>query len=235
MTTPATIILLAAAAQTTGTGTGDSKAVGADRSIARLVVDVSALTLGASVKVTAETARTLSGGFTPLGNIERTALGAQELVLSGVQNILRAKWEVTGTVTFDAVATVEQCYCTPADIAAYSLPPVSLAKLTAAEQSLACLAATDEAVSYLAANFDMPLTAWGNALRMHTANMAAYHAMKRRGMNPDADASIRLGYTDAIAWLKGPARADPTITDTTPDVGGVAVYVYSQVPRGWRQ
>lgn len=236
MTAPVTLVLLAAADRAAGSDVGDAKIIGSDRPIARFVVDVSAVAAGGSVTVTVETARNINGGWTTVGTLTLTDTGAKELPLSGLQGLVRIRYTVAvANVSFGVTCTSDQCYCTAQNVAELSLPPATLAKVPAIEQAIACLAATDEAVSYLAAVYDMPLTSWGNALRLHCSNMAAYHAMKRRGMNPDTDTTIRLGYTDAIAWLKGAARSDPTIVDSTPTVSGQGPYVTSQLPRGWRQ
>lgn len=164
-----------------------------------------------------------------------------ELVVTACRGYLRVRWTLPGlapAAVFSVKGVTEQLYCTPEDVARLSLPPVTLALIPQRDLGEACLAATDEAVSYLGSHYDLPLTGWGHALTMHTANMAAYHAMRRRGFSPDADETIRLGYTDALEWLKSGARTDGAgILDSTPTNNTVAVgadaYLVGRPSRGW--
>jgi phage gp36-like protein len=142
---------------------------------------------------------------------------------------------LTGTpvLSFSLLGTSHQTYCNNQDLSDLAIPNVALGDIVPEVRANACLVASDEAASYLGQDHDMPLQSWGNALRLHTANMAVYHLMKRRGFNPEADEIIRLGYTDAIAWLKSGARTDKSIVDTTPEATSNAAYMVSRPARGW--
>jgi phage gp36-like protein len=222
-------------AAVTSAGQAPAVTLGAERSVARVTVDVSALAAGESVTLVFETALTEAGGYRALTNEVITQLGTHDFMLTGVQERLRVLWDVTAPATFGVTAISEQIYSSPADMQRLSLPATTLSRLTAADLAFASVVASDEATSYLGAHFDLPIKSWGNALRMHTANLAVYHAMRRRGFNPDADPLIRQGYVDAIAWLKGPASNDPSIVDTTPQQSSQTVYVVSDPPRGWQR
>lgn len=217
-------------------GEGTPVTIAAERSCALATVDVTALEDGESVTVTFETALTAAGGYRTVDTLVLTNKGQTELYLGTVSQRLRVLWALTGTTaTFQVLALSHQVYCSPSDMEKLSIPAATLAKLTVPDRAFACIAATDEAVSYIGNKFDFPLVSWGNALRLHCANMAVYHGMRRRGFNPDADQLIRMGYLDALAWLKSAAGTDPSIVDQTPDVGSQAVYVVSDPPRGWQR
>lgn len=217
-------------------GVSESVALDASRSMARLVVDVAMLTLGARLSVTVETGASQFGWETLHVMAPITVASSFPVTVSGVKTRLRVRYDIAGgSVTFGVTGITEQTFCIPADVYALSLPAATLELVGAGIMADASLAATDEALSYLGAHFEMPLKSWGYALRLHTANMAAYHALKRRGFNPDADPSIRQGYDDAIAWLKGAAGSDPSIVDTTPETGAVSVFIVSDPPRGWQR
>lgn len=236
MTAPALHILKPAGEVTTA-GIGDVANLGVDRGIVEVSVDVAAVGGDTdTVTVRFETALTPVAGFVELDNLVVQAPGPYMLTLDGCLAVLRVKWDLSGTsATFGVSAVAQQCYSTPLDMASYGLPASVLAKLSDEDRTAATLVATDEAASYLGTYFDLPLKSWGKALRMHTANMAAYHAMRRRGFNPDADPTIRMGYTDAIAWLKGTARNDPTLIDSDITTSAMGGYVISQPPRGWER
>jgi hypothetical protein len=151
------------------------------------------------------------------GIYEMTAIGCDERVRARFQLLDSA----SGTTTVSLTGTSWMTFCNDRDLTELSIPPEALACVPDIVKAEAIVAATSEALSYLGGAFDLPITSWGSALRMHTANMAVYHI-------------IRLGYTDAIEWLKKGARDDPTIVDTTPVVGSAGSYWISRQPRGWQ-
>jgi phage gp36-like protein len=205
-----------------------------DRDFAQVTVEVSLLAADSKVDVYIETGPGTVGWQVVTALTGLASADTLQVNVVGCKARLRARYEVIGSVQLAIRGVTHQSYCTNKDIDTFSLPHAALAGMPADLKALACLAATDEAVSYLGSWFDLPLTAWSMALRMHVSNMAAYHAMKRRGFNPDADESIRLGYTDAIKWLQGPAKYDPEIEDTTPKESAETAYMISQPPRGWQ-
>jgi hypothetical protein len=239
MTAPKDITLLGSSTLVAGdSSSGTSVAIDPNRYVARLVIEVTAIDAGATLKVFIDTGLA-NTGWTRIAETDNiTAPGTYALLVIGVRARLRASWNLTdGGATLSVTGQSEQLYCEPQDVFNLALPAVALATVPPDVMAGACLAATDEAASYLAAYKDLPLKSWGYALRLHTSNMAAYHAVKRRGYNPDNDPTIRLGYTDAIRWLQGSggggAKSDPSMVDSIPEHGSESAYVMSEPSRGW--
>jgi hypothetical protein len=168
----------------------------------------------------------------PLG-----AVGVTELALTEVSKHLRARIQRQGddSVELTITGVSHQVFCTPRDIKSTALPDQAFSEMSDEEMMQGCLAATDEAMSYLGASFDGPLVSWGGALRLHTANMAAYHLLKQRGIDVGNESMIRQAYEDALEWLQRGAPTDPTILDASPGVGARTAYGVSQPRRGWPQ
>jgi phage gp36-like protein len=106
------------------------------------------------------------------------------------------------------------------------------------DKDRALASATTEADGYLNARYTLPLTAWGDDLRQHVVNIAAYRLLVRRGWSPVApeDQTLRTGHADAMAWLqkvKDERISPPGIVDSTPDVYDAGGFVVSKAKRGW--
>lgn len=241
MTAPKDITLANALVVTDADQLSTAVTLGSERTFGRFfgkyTCDVSDITPGATLSVVLETADSASG-YAPLVTLAPfTAPGAQDVAAIGCKKFVRAHFGISGvsgasaTVTFTGTSFLS--YCTNKDITTLALPPQAVAGVPEIDKAEACLAATDEAVSYLGKFFDLPVVAWGGALRLHVANMAAYHLMKRRGFSPDNDPLIRAGYTDALAWLSKNAENDSEIEDNTPTVAPNSAYMVSNPPRGW--
>lgn len=212
--------------------------VGENRPYIQLSVFILSIAAGTTMSLTVETGSSGSDWRLLDDSLaDKATAGVSMIALTASDRWLRVRISVNGpdplTVTIKGLS--HQLYCTPQDIANLSLPGAALGDVSAVEQSVGCLAATDEAVSYLSEFYDLPLKSWGTALRLHTANMAAYHLLKRRGYSPDNDPTIRQGYTDAIAWLNGPAKSDPAIVDSTETTPSQAIYGVCQPRRGWER
>jgi phage gp36-like protein len=235
MAAPKAITVLADQAVTAPAATGPTVDLGANRFYAKLVIEVSLLTVGESLAVILETSE-LGAGFNELARLASiTQAGSFPLALVGCKAKLRARYELSADSARLSVSGIShQTYCETANINTLSLPPAVLAGVEPDTLAEACLAATDEALSYLR-DYNLPLVAWGGALRLHTANMAAYHAMKRRGFNPENDPTIRMGYTDAIKWLQSYAASDPTIIDSKPEQPAQGAWIVSEQERGWQR
>ena len=98
-------------------------------------------------------------------------------------------------------------YATRAELVTYGLPSAALTGISTDKQDAALEAASREADGYLNSVFMLPLTAYGNDLKQHVCNMAAFMLMKGRGFAPEsADADMLvMGRTQAIKWLEGVA------------------------------
>lgn len=128
-------------------------------------------------------------------------------------------------------------YATVANLAALGIRSETTEDIDTADLDSALASASSEADSYLAKVYTLPITAWGDALRMHVAAMAAYSVMAVRGFDPSGtDDVLRQRRDDAIAWLKMLAAGeitDPSIVDSTPDTSKGGAAVVTQPKRGW--
>lgn len=92
---------------------------------------------------------------------------------------------------------------------------------------------------YIGKRFLLPITAWGDDLRLAVAQLAAWDLMTTRvGMNPEAPSSMiwRDRRDEAIRWLEGVAaeRIDPVgVVDSTPATIEAGPEVFTSKPRGW--
>ena len=95
--------------------------------------------------------------------------------------------------------------------------------------------ASSMADGYLATRFTLPLVApYPADLIQHTAGLAAYLAIRTRGFDPNASPSVRMGYEDAVGWLKDISRnlVHPQVTESSSS-GNVEPIVLSNPPRRW--
>lgn len=214
-----------------GDGSGEPVLIGPNREIVQVTVDVTQIT--DPLILIFETALSTASTFVEVSRVELAAAGPHQRMLSGCQAALRVRWTVAAPASFAVTAIAQQVYSNTDDLQKLTLPASTLAKLSDELRAQAVLAATDEAASHLGRSFELPLTSWGLALRLHSSNIAGYHAMRLRGFNPDADPTIRMGYTDALAWLDRTAPSDPTIIDSDVATKASSGYVVSDPPRGW--
>jgi phage gp36-like protein len=129
-------------------------------------------------------------------------------------------------------------YATTTDLVTYAIKAEALTGISTTMQNLALVAASAEADSYLKGRYALPLLAWDAALSNAVARIAAYMLIKTRGFNPQsaADINFRLGYEDAIRWLRDVERQNAH-PDLTPSPSQVPTYnapqVFTTNGRGW--
>lgn len=205
-----------------------------DRDVCFLTVDLVELSKGINLSL-----ETSIGGYdwTVLASTEgaENVPKAVQLFAFHCKRFLRCSWTLNGngaSATFSVIGEAHQCYINMHDIE-QSMPANMFAAMPPEVLAHAMLDATDEASSYLRAHYQMPLKSWDHALRLFVGKMAFYHAMKRRGFNPDSiDQHIRDNYKDAVEWCKTTAKyAD--IVDNTPSEVETGAYMVSAPPRGW--
>lgn len=114
-------------------------------------------------------------------------------------------------------------YATTTDLTRLGLPSGALTNVPTATQEEALDAFSSKADGYLRTlGYTLPLTAWGDDLRLCVAHLVAYDLMVTRGFSPGAgnDQNLRLRHEDALAWLHDVARGTvtPDLTDSTPSV-----------------
>jgi phage gp36-like protein len=85
--------------------------------------------------------------------------------------------------------------------------------------STAISRSSDELDGYLDAQYSLPLVSWGDDVRYHVADAAAFRCMQFRGYNPEGGDSIfRAGYDDFREWARLISRgmlSPPSIVDQT--------------------
>ncbi len=228
----------------TASGTGDPIDIGALRSLVKLSLDITAISgTGAGLTVVIETSPNETGPWRQIGSFARqtTATPVKTKTVAGCQRYVRVTWAIAGTdpvaVTFAVYGAAHVLYATSDDLDRYTLPDKATAALDAEVKADGMLAATDEADGYLGGGYTLPLTAWGEDLKMHVAKMASFQLMSRRGYRPgESDDLIIKGREDAISWLTQIMHGrlePPGIVDSTPDEQEYGAYVASGCPRGW--
>lgn len=114
-------------------------------------------------------------------------------------------------------------YCTPQQLADFSLSQAILDTIKPESIAAALQAASGQADSYLGRVFKLPLTKFGIELPVAVAKLAAWHLVSMRGFNPGTEQTqtLRDNFKDAMAWLKdvGEGKAKPSWPDTS-DVNG---------------
>lgn len=113
-------------------------------------------------------------------------------------------------------------YATTTDLVRLGVASTALSEIATATQEDALDACSATADGYLGGRFTLPLTAWGDDLRMHVAGMAAFRLLAGRGYDPQrgGDEVIRMLWEDAIRWLERVSAGTVTpagITDATPE------------------
>lgn len=131
-------------------------------------------------------------------------------------------------------------YATTSDLARLGIATNALSALATATQEAALDAASSLADGYLASRYALPLTAWGDDLRLHVAGMAAFRLLAGRGYDPQrgGDEVIRMLWDDAIRWLERVSAGNVTpagITDSTPDESEEvpSTVCITNASRGW--
>jgi len=229
------LTLLASAARTTS-GVGASVDLGAATSAQLdLAVTAASGTLVLAIQTSAD--GTIWQTLTTLPSTATT--GRTSVWVAGALRYLRASYTITGSgFTFSVAGTALVVYATPDDFDALAPSAAAAEDFSIEEKAKALASASGEASGYLNARYTLPLTAWGDDLRQHVVNIAAYRLLVRRGWSPVApeDDTVRTGYTDALAWLakvKDERISPPDIVDSTPEVYDAGAFVVSKPKRGW--
>lgn len=108
-------------------------------------------------------------------------------------------------------------YATLANLYAYGIPAAALGDVSVTDQQAQLDAASTLADGFLRNKFTLPIITPSADLVMAVAQIAAWNLLRRRGFNPDdpGGQATRLGYQDAMAWLK--RVADGTTTPALVD------------------
>ena len=99
---------------------------------------------------------------------------------------------------------------------------------------------TSFANGYLSKRYTLPLTEWGDDLRLCVAQLAAWDVMSANvGVQPDqvGDTTWLSRFEQALAWLRDVAasRVDPDgiVDSSSPSRARVGPIAYSDEPRGY--
>lgn len=234
-----TVTLHAAGAES-ASGSGSAVSIGELRSCLKLRLRLDSISgTGAKLTVTVETASTSTGPWQPVDSFVTLSVAKTvDRVFADCLPYVRVSWQLTGSTssaTFAVTGAAHVLYARLADFGTHSIPKEALGSVPRDEQAAICLAATDEADGYLAAGKKLPLTAWGDDLTAHVANIVAYRVMKRRGFQPEGDDTLIVkDRDDAIAWLKGVGAGriePPGMVDSTPETYDAGLYVVSDGER----
>lgn len=126
-------------------------------------------------------------------------------------------------------------YITEAELAQYGVNERVLRDFSSAQITSAIDAASSEADSYLSAGYEVPLTTYPIALKLHVARATVYHLFTVRGPSPTgSDQVITDNYDRAIRYYRDLQKNLVNIpdTETEPD-REENVVVYTTTKRGW--
>lgn len=108
------------------------------------------------------------------------------------------------------------------DLALMGLPAAALTGASTQQQDAHLAAASKMAASYLRSVYIMPLSAWGDDVKMAVCKIASYTLMAGPiGYDPSnpSDASIKEQHDEAIRWLRD-ISAKKAIPDGIVDASG---------------
>ncbi len=238
-------IVLASAAARIATGNGSGVDLGALAAV-DIVLEVTTVsgtatpTLTVIVQTSSDNAT-----WTELGTFaDVLAAGRERLVIANALRYVRVCWEVSGTTpsfTFSVTGSAIQVFATVDDLHQVGVRPVVLEDADPTEVSGALVKRTSFAEGYLSGSgrYTLPLTAWGDDLRLCVAQLAAWDIMTVSvGFDPEsaANGNWRDRRDEALAWLRDIAAgkiAPIGVVDSTPTVTGSRVAIRSNRLRGW--
>lgn len=135
----------------------------------------------------------------------------------------------------DCVPAV-QSYATIADLNEAGLAPGAIGSVDYTTQLRALERASRVADTYLRDRYTLPLYCpIDQSLVDAVVQIASWRLMSRRGFDPNmpGDATIRVGYEDAIKWLTRIANGQAQICVTQSNPASYQPEVGSTAPRGW--
>lgn len=210
------------------------------RTAARLKLELQALDVGTTLKVTVDTSSDGVAWAIAWTDVYDAVGEVYEAVFGKLRRYVRARWELIGgaSATFSLAGDVHQIYCEPEDIVTFAVPEKSIEKVSREDRLLACIAASDKAEGEVAKGYTTPLRAWGGSLRSETAHLAAALIYRKRGKDSQGtDASVFEGETRSLSWLGrlGAGKVKPPdIIDSTPETYESAGFVVASRPsRRW--
>ena len=216
--------------------------ISAIRSALKLTLEITAIT-GTDTPTLAlviETSPSGAGSWQQVGAFpNQTAVGSVDLAVVGCRRYVRARWTLTGTLpnfTFALTGEAHQLLLTLEQAETLGLPTAALASVSASEKATALLRASDEGYGALENAYKPPITAWGDDVRGACADIFVFHALSRRGFNPEDAELIVKRKDDATSWLRAVANGRLRATgvvDATPEVAETGAYVVSGSARRW--
>ncbi len=234
--------VLQAGTAVSASGAGAAVDLGTRDRLLRQVLNVTAISAGASLAVRLEVSPDGTTAWRTLDVFAtRTSVGAERRTFISPERYVRVAYTITGggpSVTFDVSGAAGIVYANLDDLDQHGVPAPSLAKRTSHQKCEALAAASTEADGKLALAFDLPLEAWSLDLTKAVCKIAAYEELSVRGFNPDgSDANVRDRRNDAWKWLDSVARGETIpvgIVDSTPEVEDDGIVVVTHEARGWR-
>lgn len=127
-------------------------------------------------------------------------------------------------------------YATKTDLVELAVSPRMLDGVSDEMIDRMLAAASATADSYIRSRYSLPLTTWGDDLRLAITRIAALLIVSARGMDPnDPTCAVFVnGRDSAMKWLVdvSSGRASLDVVVTSPSAGQAA-RVYSLPKRGW--
>lgn len=127
-------------------------------------------------------------------------------------------------------------YATIDDLDSAGIPPAALAGIALADKQAALVRASRVADTFLRDRYTLPLCCpFDPALVDWVVQIAAYRLMQRRGFNPNGgiDASIVLGYQDAVKSLTRVANGQQQLAVTQSQPESLQPELGTNVSRGY--
>lgn len=235
-------IELHAAGAEAASGQAAAVDIGTIRSALKLTLEITAITGTATptLALVIDTSPSGAGSWQTVGTFaNQTAVGSVELAVVGCRRYVRARWTLTGTdpvFTFALAGEAHQLLLTLEQAERLGVPVGTLAEVPAADKADALIRASDEGYGALENAYQPPITAWSDDVRGACADLYVFHALSRRGFNPENADLVVKRRDDARGWLNKVANGQLKATgvvDSTPEVFEGGAYVVSGTKRGW--
>jgi phage gp36-like protein len=114
-------------------------------------------------------------------------------------------------------------YCSRTDLTNLGIFADALRTISTTVQDGAIAAASDEMDGYLGSQYKLPLTAWGQDVRLMCARLTIYTLISSRGFNPNSpgDSQILDAHDMTERWLKRVADGNLALTVTDSSAVGI--------------